>query len=97
MAYQVVYSSEARADLRRLRAFDARRVTDAIRDHLTHEPTRTSRSRIKRLHQPAIGQYRLRVDQFRVHYDVNPSSSRVVVLRIVEKPGGPQTVTEEPS
>jgi mRNA interferase RelE/StbE len=51
--------------------------------HLRHEPTRTSRSRIKRLRGLAKPQYRLRVDDIRVFYDVRGQD--VEVLAIIPK------------
>lgn len=56
----------------------------ALETHLRHEPTKTSRSRIKRLRGMARPQYRLRVEKVRVFYDVSGSS--VEVLAIVPKP-----------
>ena len=51
---------------------------------MRHEPTKTSRSRIKRLRGMARPQYRLRVEEVRVFYDV--SGTTVEVLAIVPKP-----------
>jgi len=51
--------------------------------HLRHEPEKTSRSRIKRLRGLRRPQYRLRVGEVRVYYDV--SSATVEVLAIVAK------------
>lgn len=51
--------------------------------HLRHEPTKVSRSRIKRLTGLAQPQFRLRVDDIRVFYDV--TKGRVQVLAIVAK------------
>jgi len=51
--------------------------------HLRHEPTKTSRSRIKRLRGLARPQFRLRVGEVRVFYDV--IGSQVEVLAIVPK------------
>ena len=59
-------------------------LRDAIETHLRHEPTKTSRSRIKRLRGLRRPQYRLRVDDVRVFYDVSDSS--VEILAIVSKP-----------
>jgi mRNA interferase RelE/StbE len=50
-----------------------------------NEPTKTSRSRIKRLRGLSKPQYRLRVEEVRVFYDV--VGSTVEVLAIVPKPG----------
>jgi mRNA interferase RelE/StbE len=58
-------------------------VKDAIETHLRHEPQKTSRSRIKRLRGLSRPQYRLRVGDVRVFYDV---VNRVVeVLAIISK------------
>lgn len=51
--------------------------------HLRHEPTRGSRSRIKRLRGMRRPQYRLRVEDIRVFYDVTDET--VGVLAIVPK------------
>ena len=59
-------------------------VKEALETHLRHEPAKTSRSRIKRLRGIARPQYRLRVEEVRVFYDV--SRSTVEVLAIVPKP-----------
>jgi mRNA-degrading endonuclease RelE of RelBE toxin-antitoxin system len=58
-------------------------VKEALEAHLRHEPMKTSRSRIKRLRGLSRPQYRLRVDEVRVFYDV--SGSTVEVLAIVAK------------
>lgn len=54
-----------------------------MEQHLRHEPTRTSRSRIKRLRGMRRPQYRLRVEEVRVFYDVTDKA--VEVLAIVAK------------
>jgi mRNA interferase RelE/StbE len=51
--------------------------------HLRHEPGKTSRSRIKRLRGLRRPQYRLRVGEIRVFYDI--SGATVEVLAIVAK------------
>lgn len=59
-------------------------VRDAMEVHLRHEPTKVSRSRIKRLRNLAQPQYRLRVGDIRVFYDV--VEARVEILAILFKP-----------
>jgi mRNA-degrading endonuclease RelE of RelBE toxin-antitoxin system len=83
MRYEIVLAPEAVQDLRRLRANDRARVKDAIETHLRHEPTKVSRSRIKRLRGLERPQFRLRVHDLRVFYDV--ARKRVEVLAIVSK------------
>ncbi len=83
MRYEIELAPEAVQDLKRLRPNLRAHVTDAMETHLRYEPTRTSRSRIKRLRGLSKPQYRLRVDAIRVFYDV--SKRKVEVLAIVMK------------
>jgi hypothetical protein len=50
------------------------------------DPVRESKSRIKRLKGLRQPQYRLRVDEMRVFYDVDGVQRRVEVLGFVKKP-----------
>ena len=83
MRFEIVLAPEAVEDLRRLRANLRAAVREALETHLRHEPTKTNRSRIKRLRGLSRPQYRLRVEEVRVFYDV--SGSTVEVLAIVAK------------
>ncbi len=83
MRHEILLAPEAAEDLRRLPARLRAIVQDAIETHLRHEPTKTSRSRIKRLRGLRKPKYRLRVEDLRVFYDV--TQDRVEVLAIVEK------------
>ena len=71
--------------MRNLEAHVRAEVQDAIERHLRHEPRKTSRRRIKRLRGLSKPQYRLRVGEVRVFYDVSEKS--VAVLAIVAKSG----------
>ena len=84
MRFQIILAPEAVQDLRRLKANERTAIKEALETHLRHEPTKTSRSRIKRLRGITRPQYRLRVEEVRVFYDV--SGSTVEVLAIVPKP-----------
>ena len=86
--YEVVITTDAQGDMAALRAYDLRIVVKAIEDHLTHQPKQISRSRIRKLTQPAISQYRLRVRDYRVYYDVDDEEKRVIVLSVYEKGRG---------
>ena len=83
MRFEIFLAPEAVEDLRRLKAGERTAVKQALETYLRHEPTKTSRSRIKRLRGMARPQYRLRVEEVRVFYDV--SGSTVEVLAIVPK------------
>ena len=80
MAFEIVLALE---DLRRLKVTDRAKVRSALERHLRQEPKKTSRGRIKRLGGIIRPQYRLRVGEVRVFYDV--SGSTVEVLAIVPK------------
>jgi mRNA-degrading endonuclease RelE of RelBE toxin-antitoxin system len=83
MRFELILAPEAVEDLRRLKARDRTGIKEALETHLRHEPTKTSRSRIKRLRGVARPRYRLRVEEVRVFYDV--SGSTVEVLAIVPR------------
>jgi mRNA interferase RelE/StbE len=83
MRFAILLAPEAVEDLRRLKASERTAVKEALETHLRHEPTKTSRSRIKRLRGVARPQYRLRVEEVRVFYDI--SGSTVEILAIVPK------------
>jgi len=83
MKYEIVLAPEAVDDLRGLKANVRAAVRDAIAQHLWYEPTRTSKSRIKRLRGLSRPQYRLRVEDMRIFYDVIETT--VEVLAIVPK------------
>ena len=83
MRYEIVLAPEAQEDYRALDAHLRSEVRDALEIHLRHEPTKTSKSRIKRLRGVARPQFRLRVGDIRVFYDV--AAPTVNVLAIVLK------------
>ena len=74
---------EAVEDLKKLKASARSAVRGALETHLRHEPAKTSRSRIKRLRGLMRPQYRLRIGDVRIFYDI--SGSTVQVLAIVIK------------
>ena len=83
MRFEIILAPQAVRDLRRLRANVRAAVQAAIERHLRHEPAKTSKSRIKRLRGLSRPQYRLRVDEVRVFYDLMENT--VQVLAIVVK------------
>ena len=83
MRFEIVLAPEAVEDLRGIKAHVRATVRAALDTHLRHGPKKASRSRIKRLRGVRRPQYRLRVEDFRVFYDV--SGTTVEVLAIVAK------------
>ena len=84
MRYDILLAPEAVEDLDQLKAGVRAAVRDSMEQHLRHQPTKASKSRIKRLRGFSRPQYRLRVgDDIRVFYDVTDDA--VEVLAIVAK------------
>ena len=83
MRFEIVLAPEAIEDFRKLKAGVRSGIRDALETHLRYEPMKTSRSRIKRMRGLARPQYRLRVGEVGIFYDVSAGS--VEVLAIVPK------------
>lgn len=83
MRHEIIFAPEAVEDFKRLSARDRSTVKEEIERHLRHDPEQVSQSRIKRLRGLSRPQYRLRVGDIRVFYDV--TEQEVEVLAIVPK------------
>jgi mRNA-degrading endonuclease RelE of RelBE toxin-antitoxin system len=83
MRYEIILSPEAIEDLKQLGAHNKAKIKDLIEVHLRNEPTKTSKSRIKKLRGLSHPQYRLRMDDIRIFYDVE--KERVEILAIIPK------------
>jgi mRNA-degrading endonuclease RelE of RelBE toxin-antitoxin system len=83
MRYEILLAPEAVEDLKRLRAHQRAQVKDALETYLRNEPRRATKSRIRRLKGLSRPQFRLRVGDLRVFYDV--ALRTVEVLAVVAK------------
>lgn len=83
MRYEIIFSPEAADDFKKLSARERATIKDAIEHHLRYEPGKVSRSRIKRLREMEHPQYRLRVGEIRVFYDIQKGT--VEVLAVIPK------------
>ncbi len=83
MRYRIIFSLEAADDFKKLSARERATIIDAIEQHLRYEPGKVSRSRIKRLREIEHPQFRLRVGEIRVFYDIQKKT--VEVLAVVPK------------
>ncbi len=84
-AYEIVLKRSAITDMDRLRKFDATAIADAMERHLRRSPRREGKGRIRRLRGLSDPDYRLRVGDFRVFYNVDDRVRQVVVLRVMHK------------
>ena len=85
MKYDIYFLPEVLADLNALKANVRAKVKDTLKEQLSFEPTKTSKSRIKRLKGLSKPQYRLRVDDIRVYYDVKADPAEVEILAVIPK------------
>jgi len=83
MRHEIVLAPEAQQAFRDLPVRIRSEVRDALEVHLRFEPTKASRSRIKRLRGLSRPQYRLRVGDIRVFYDVTEAT--VEILAVITK------------
>ncbi len=84
MRYKIRFFSDAVDDLRSLKVNARAKILDTIEQCLRYEPDRESKSRIKRLQGFSSPQYRLRVDEYRVHYDITERTT-VEIISVVTK------------
>jgi mRNA interferase RelE/StbE len=85
MRYEIILSPEALEDLKGLSAPTRAEMRDGIERHLRHGPAKTTKSRIKWLRGVSRPEFRLRIADVRVFYDI--AGRTVQVLAIVEKTG----------
>jgi mRNA interferase RelE/StbE len=83
MPYEISYSDESIEQLKGLRAFDRAAILDEIEQVLGVNPTTESKARVKRLREPAPTEYRPRVGEFRVFYDIEDEA--VLIVQILSK------------
>jgi mRNA-degrading endonuclease RelE of RelBE toxin-antitoxin system len=93
MRFEIVLAPGALQAYRMLPARRRAELRDALETHLRHEPRKVSRSRIKRLRGMRQPQFRLRVGDLRVFYDV--TNEAVEVLAIVAKAQAQAWLAEE--
>ena len=96
--YTIRYVESVADDLAGFRAFDRKEILDEIEEQLSYEPVwETKRKKILHGLKPpwehAEPVWELRVDEFRVFYDVDEAASQVTVRAVRHKPA--HKTTEE--
>ena len=96
--YDIVYGLGVEHSLEALSARKRKEIRSTIREQLLHEPTRQTRNKkiVKGLapsweHQEPL--WELRIDEYRVFYDVDIAERQVTVRAVRHKP--PHKTTEE--
>jgi mRNA-degrading endonuclease RelE of RelBE toxin-antitoxin system len=70
MAFEIDFTKTAVDHIRGSKKYEQRIILDSIEEQLRHEPTTETRNR-KRLGENELSSRELRVQQFRVFYDVH--------------------------
>jgi hypothetical protein len=96
--FTVVYAESVANDLAVVRLFERRKILGHIDRQLAHQPTQETRNKkiVRGLNPPwdhVEPVWELRVDEYRVFYDVDEIGRRVVVRAVRRKP--PHKTTEE--
>jgi len=78
-AYQIEVTEDARTDLSYYTAFERKRITSEIRAQLTNQPSVATRNR-KPLRDNPIARWELRVDKYRIFYEVDDDNQSVTIV-----------------
>ncbi len=84
--FRIEFTPEALEDLRLLRAYDQRRVIEAVQAQLRHQPAQETRNR-KRLRPNELAEWEVRIAAFRVFYDVDEENELVKIEAVGYKQG----------
>ncbi len=84
--YRIVFTDEARDDLKRYRKHEQAPILDETEKQLLHQPEHQTRNR-KRLRPNQVAEWELRAGSMRVFYDVDEAEKKVQVRAIGHKAG----------
>jgi mRNA-degrading endonuclease RelE of RelBE toxin-antitoxin system len=84
--FRIVFTPEAIDDLRQFRKYDQQHIIAAIETPLLHQLAHETRHR-KRLRPNALAEWELRVQTFRVFYDVDATQRVVKIAAVGHKEG----------
>ena len=86
MAFIILFTDEARKHLRTFPTREQKIIVSQIKIHLLNEPLTETRRR-KRMRPNPLAPWELRIDTFRVFYDVESDTQEVIIIAIGEKKG----------
>ena len=84
--FAIDFSDDALKEVRDLRKRDSTMILDEIEEQLTYQPNVETRNR-KPLRAHPLGEWELRVDKFRVFYDIDTENETVLVKAVGIKIG----------
>ncbi len=83
--YEIVLKSPAIKDIDSIKKYYSTTILDSIETHLRYKPDMISKSRIKKLKGIQDADYRLRVDDYRIFYNIDKQKQTVYILRVLHK------------
>jgi mRNA-degrading endonuclease RelE of RelBE toxin-antitoxin system len=84
--FEIEFSPEAIEDMLVFRKHERKRIIEGIEDQIKHRPTQETHNR-KRLRPNQLAEWELRIDKFRVFYDIDMESNRVKIEAVGWKQG----------
>ncbi len=84
--FEIEYTQDARDDLDSFRKSEQKYILDEIDAQLVYEPNVPTRNR-KKLRPNAVSEWELRIDKFRVFYDVHEAVRIVKIVAVGHKIG----------
>lgn len=89
--FDIEFTPEADSNIDGFSKNDQKRLLDHIGEQLTHEPGGATSNR-KRLRPNELAEWELRLDRFRVFYDIDGEKQMVTVVAIGLKEGNRLTI-----
>ena len=83
-SYRINVTEEAKADLSHYNVFERKLVVSEIRKQLTNEPLIETKNR-KSLRDNPIAAWELRIDKYRVFYEVKEAAGMVSIVSVGHK------------
>lgn len=84
--FRIDFTPDAIEDMKIHRKYDRERVVAEIEYQLAHQPDIRTRNR-KRLRPNSLAEWELRIDPFRVFYDVDRDRGSVSIVAVGKKEG----------
>jgi mRNA-degrading endonuclease RelE of RelBE toxin-antitoxin system len=82
--FQIEFTKKAREDLQYFRVYEQKEILNAIKNSLKEQASNVSSNR-KKLRPNDLAEWELRVDKFRIFYDVNIECYLVTIVAIAKK------------
>jgi mRNA-degrading endonuclease RelE of RelBE toxin-antitoxin system len=88
--YEIKFTPSALEDIGSFKKRDRKIIVDGIAEQLRHDPVGETRNR-KRLRPNATSEWELRIEKYRIFYDLN-HEERVVEVKVVGEKRGNRVV-----